>query len=127
MKHYQKPIFGKNHQQIVLHVGTNNLRDQEPNMVSEAILDLARSVESETNTKIILSELDTRSDNVPYDLVKTVSKMLEKYCNQNNWKLVRHLNVTKNGPKKSGFHLYASSNNLSFNSFPNCSNPHHLI
>lgn len=63
-------------------------------MVGETILDLARSVESETNTNIILSELDTRSDNVPYDLVKTVSKTLEKYCNQNNWKLVRHLNVT---------------------------------
>ena len=52
-------------------------------MVGETILDLARSVESETNTKIILPELDTRSDNVPYDLVKTISKTLEKYCNKN--------------------------------------------
>ena len=79
MKHYLKPTLEKNPQQILLHVGTNDLRDQNPNVIVDNVVELARKIESETNARIILSELVTRSDNVSSDSVKTVNKKLKKF------------------------------------------------
>lgn len=64
MKHYLKPALDKNPQQILLHVGTNDLRDHNPEVIVDNVVELARKIESETNAQIILSELVTRSDNV---------------------------------------------------------------
>ena len=119
MKHYLKPTLEKNPQQILLHVGTNDLRDQNPNVVVDNVVELARKIESETNACIILSELVARSDNVSSDSVKTVNRKLKKFCNQNNWKLVQHQNITTND-LKSGLHLNNRGNNILFNNFVNC-------
>ena len=67
MKHYLKPTPEKNPQQILLHIGTNDLRDQNPNVVVDNVVEIARTIESETNARIILSELVARSDNVSSD------------------------------------------------------------
>ena len=120
MKHYLKPTLEKNPQQILLHVGTNDLRDQNPNVVVDNVVELARKIESETSARIILSELVTRSDNVSSDSVKTVNKKLKKFCNQNNWKLVQHQNITINDLNQSGLHLNNRGNNILFNNFVNC-------
>ena len=105
MKHYLKPTLEKNPQQILLHVGTNDLRDQNPNVIVDNVVELARKIESETNTWIILSALVTRLDNVSSDSVKTVNKKLKKFCNQNNWNLIQHQNITINDLNQSGLHL----------------------
>lgn len=120
MKHYLKPTLEKNPQQILLHVGTNDLRDQNPNVVVDNVVELARKIESETSARIILSELVTRSDNVSSDSVKTVNKKLKKFCNQNNWKLIQHQNITINDLNQSGLHLNNRGNNILFNNFVNC-------
>ena len=120
MKHYLKPTLEKNPQQILLHVGTNDLRDQNPNVVVDNVVELARKIESETNARIILSELVARSDNVSSDSVKTVNRKLKKFCNQNNWKLVQHQNITTNDLNQSGLHLNNRGNNILFNNFVNC-------
>lgn len=120
MKHYLKPTLEKNPQQILLHVGTNDLRDQNPNVVVDNVVELARKIESETNARIILSELVARSDNVSNDSVKTVNRKLKKFCNQNNWKLVQHQNITINDLNQSGLHLNNRGNNILFNNFVNC-------
>ena len=69
----------------------------------------------ETSARIILSELVTRSDNVSSDSVKTVNRKLKKFCNQNNWKLVQHQNITINDLNQSGLHLNNRGNNILFN------------
>lgn len=120
MKHYLKPTLEKNPQQILLHVGTNDLRDQNPNVVVDNVVELARKIESETSARIILSELVTRSDNVSSESVKNVNKKLKKFCNQNNWKLVQHQNITINDLNQSGLHLNNRGNNILFNNFVNC-------
>ena len=81
------PTVDKSPQQIIFHVGTNNLRDHSPAVVAENIVELARKIEMESNAEVILSELVSRSDNVPNGAVKAVNKRLLKYCNQNSfWK-----------------------------------------
>ena len=100
----------KNPQQILLHVGTNDLRDQNPNVVVDNVVELAKKIiiESETNARIILSELVARSGNVSSDSVKTVNRKLKKFSNQNNWKLIQHQNITTNDLNQSGLHLRAT-------------------
>ena len=120
MKHYLKPTLEKNPQQILLHVGTIDLRDQNPNVIVDNLVELARKIESETIARIILSELVTRSDNVSSDSVKTVNKKLKKLCNQNNWRLVQHQNIPINDLNQSGLHLNNRGNNILFNNFVNC-------
>ena len=44
MKHYLMPTVDKSPQQIILHVGTNDLRDHSPTVVAENIVDLARKI-----------------------------------------------------------------------------------
>ena len=48
MKHYLMLSVDKSPQQIILHVGTNNLRDHTPTMVAENIVDLPRKIEMKT-------------------------------------------------------------------------------
>ena len=48
MKHYLMLSVDKSPQQIILHVGTNNLRDHTPTMVAENIVDTPRKIEMKT-------------------------------------------------------------------------------
>lgn len=117
MQHYLKPTLEKNPQQIILHVGTNDLRDESPTIVADKIVDLARRIETETNAEVILSELVTRVDGTPTDSVRNVNKKLKKFCNQNGWRIIHHQNITANGLNRSGLHLNERGNNILFNNF----------
>ena len=79
--------------QVILHVGTNDLKKKEPQEVSEAIVDLARQVERSSDAKVVISELVCKRDKLN-EQVKAVNKCLKRYCQQNEWKLIQHNNVT---------------------------------
>ena len=120
MKQYLMPTVDKKPQQIILHVGTNDLRDHSPTVVAENIMDLAaKKIEMESNAEVILSELVSRSDNVSNDAVKAVNKRLIKYCNQNDWRMIKHQNIDENCLNKSGLHLNEKGNNIFFRNFVN--------
>jgi len=121
MKHYLVPTVDKSPQQIILHVGTNDLRDHSPTVVAENIVDLDSKIEVESNAEVILSELVSRSDNVPNDAAKTVNKHLLKYCNhdQNDRRMIKHQNIDRNCLNKSGLHLNEEGNNILFRNFVN--------
>jgi len=97
----------------------NDLRDHTPTVVAENIMDLARKIEMESNAEVILLELVSRSDNVPNDAVKAVNKRLMKYCNQNDWRMIKHQNINRNCLNKSGLHLSEKGNNILFSNFVN--------
>jgi len=94
------------------------------NTVPDHIVDLARKIENQSNAQVILSEVVSRSDDVPSESVKVVNKKLRKFCTQNGWRLVQHSNISNNGLNKSGLHLNARGNNIMFNNFVNCLGAH---
>ena len=61
----------------------------------------------------------SRSDNVPNDAVKAVNKRLSKYCNQNDWRMIKHQNIDRNCLNRSGLHLNEKGNNILFRNFVN--------
>ena len=92
-------------------MGINDLKPSTPSDVADAIIDLAREVENASESEIAISELTARNDDY-CDAVKAVNKRLKQFCNQNNWKLISHANISSKGLNKGGLHLNRECNEL---------------
>ena len=111
MRSHVVPTVDKSPDQICLHVGTNDLKSSTPSDVADAIIDLAREVEKASRVWIVISELTARNDDY-CDAVKAVNKRLKQFCNQDNWKLISHVNISSKGLNKGGLHLNREGNEL---------------
>jgi len=115
MRHYLIPTIEKEPQQIILHIGTNDLKNEEPSKITDNIVDLARKIETESNATVVISELIARSD--MSESIKSVNKKLKQFCNQNGWPLIEHKNITTKDLNMSGLHLNKAGNNILSNNF----------
>ena len=57
MKDYLKPNLELSPDQVTLHVGTNDLKSNEPQQVAGSVVDLARQTENSSDATVIISEL----------------------------------------------------------------------
>ena len=64
--------------EIILHVGTNNIRDESPRSVAEGIVNLVTQIQQDfPTTHLTISPLLPRSDNLEFnDKIKEVNKIL---------------------------------------------------
>lgn len=83
MNHYLQPTIDKDPTKIILHIGTNDLKDRDPNIVADHMVDLARKLLNESSAQDILSEMVSRSDDVSNESVKATNQRLRKFCTQN--------------------------------------------
>ena len=118
MKSHIIPTVERCPDQICLHIGTNDLKSKEPNVVADAIVDLAREIENSCDAEIVLSEITTRND-AHSDAVKTVNRRLKQFSRQNGWKLISHAKITQNGLNKGGLHLNREGNDSLHRNFVN--------
>ena len=116
MNHYLKPNLEYSPNEVILHIGTNDLKTKEPKAVAESIVDLARQIEGTCDTTVTLSELVCRKDKLD-QAVKTANKHLKKFCHQNGWKLIHHENISHSGLNKGGLHLNFKGNEQFYNNF----------
>ncbi|CAB3993369.1 Hypothetical predicted protein, partial [Paramuricea clavata] len=103
MRHYIKPTIDRSPNRIVLHCGTNDLKNSSPTEVAERVASLASEIEKTSETKVIISELVARRD--MNDQVKTVNKQLRKHCQSNGWTLIQHNNISFADLNRGGLHL----------------------
>ena len=67
MTHHIKPCLAKHPDQIVLHVGTNNIRDKQPKEIVDGIMKIQDIIKKESpETVMAVSELIHRNDKVEY-------------------------------------------------------------
>ena len=104
MRSYIQSTLENSPERICLHIGTNDLKNKEPRDVADAIVDLARTVELSGEFKILISELTPLNDNYN-EAVKSVIKLLNTFCNQHEWKLIRHTNNSEKHLNKADFIL----------------------
>ena len=116
MNHYLKPNLESSPNEVILHVGTNDLKTRETKAVSESIVDLTRQIEGTCDTIVTLSELVCREDKRD-QAVKTANKHLKKFCHQNGWKLIHHENISHSGLNKGGLHFNLKGNEQFYNNF----------
>ena len=80
-----KPTLELKPGEIILYVGTNDLKYSSPEYVAERIADLGHSIVAESpTTKVTISNLTCRSDNTSLnDKVVLVNSYLNTYARQN--------------------------------------------
>ena len=116
MKDYLKPKLELSLDQVILHVGTNDLKSKEPQQVAGSVVDLPRQIENSSNATVIISELVSKRDRFN-EAVKRVNKQLKFYCWQNVWKFIQHQNISEKELNKGRLHLNFKGNPQFFKNF----------
>ena len=95
MAHHIRPCLVKQPDQIVLHVGTNDIRDKQPEEIVDGIMKIQKIIKKESpKTTVIVSELLHRNDKIEYtQKLKKVNIMLAKTCKQHNCDYIKHKNI----------------------------------
>ena len=74
MVSYAQPTIEKRPDRLCLHIGTNDLKSNDPDVVADNIRKLAQRVEDSCGAEISVSELTqesiTRSEHLPYLLLE---------------------------------------------------------
>ena len=110
LKEFLKPLAHTKPGRIILHCGTNDLRDKSTDEVIKNLVDLRLMIQGVSpDTKVIFSSLTLRldSDESKSKVVK-VNAQLKSICEHENIELVDNSNITKRGLGVEGLHLNMS-------------------
>ena len=121
MVDYIKPTIKNQPDEIILHVGTNNLKKGNPREIAEKIVDLGHTISLQSPaTAITLSSLITRKDNEELAAkVKQVNSVLHKFAKQNEWNFVNNSNITDEHLNRGGLHLSQEGTKLLAQNYSN--------
>ena len=88
MEDYLKPVVRKESENIILHVGTNDLnKSTSPDQIAQEIINLGIQINQDSpQTNITISEILPRTDKSNL-LTKAsqINDIVKKYCDQNKW------------------------------------------
>lgn len=107
MSDYIRPTIKSQPDNLILHVGTNNLKNSEPLEIAEAIVKICEKIEhSSPNTKIAVSELTIRKDSKELNEGRlAVNKILHSFAKTRDWKVIVHDKVDSSCLNGRGLHL----------------------
>ena len=106
MKHYLQPSLQLKPSEIILHTGTNDLRDSSSRAVAEKLVDLGNLISSSSPSTITISALTQRFDDESLGKkVTECNKIIKSFCNQNGWVLVQHPNIDLSCVNSQKLHL----------------------
>ena len=86
MIHYVKPTLNKHPNEVIIHVGTNDIPTKSPTEIIKSISALGEAIESEhPNVALTFSEVVLRNDNQGFaDKVNLVNNRLNSLCTRKN-------------------------------------------
>ena len=95
MNDHIKPLLRRNQDEIIIHVGTNSLSSSNsPRECAEEVVDLAKSVSSESPDMITIYSVISRSDDEALaSKVSAVNKVLKHFGHQMSWRFIDHSNI----------------------------------
>ena len=107
MKDFIKPLIKRQPDKLILHAGTNNLRNSSPRTIADSIVNLAAKIKEESsNTDVGISGLLVRNDNTDLaSKVNLVNKILFDYCNLNQIPFLGNTNINTSHLNSRGLHL----------------------
>ena len=105
MSSYVEPSKDHNNDLIIVHCGTNDLRGgKKPDEISTAIIDLARSLKTDSND-VMVSGILPRRDKLDHK-GKQVNESLKSLCSDFNFYFIDNDNISKDSHlNNSGLHL----------------------
>lgn len=95
MEDYLRPLLRKEPDEIILHVGTNNVRDESPRSVAKGIVNVVTRIQIDfPSTHLSISPLLPRSDNLELnDKIKEANKILNSFSLSRGLTLLRINNI----------------------------------
>jgi hypothetical protein len=108
MEDYFKPVVRKEPENIILHVGTNDLnKSASQDQIAQGIINLGIQINQDSpQTSITISEILPRTDksNLPIK-ASQVNDIVKKYCDQNKWGYINHKAINATCLNSKGLQL----------------------
>jgi len=107
MEDFIRPITRKQPENIVLHIGTNDLRSsQSAQQIAESIVNLADQVQSDSpSTQVSISAILFRRESELWTKAQEVNKLLRRFCNNRGWDFILNDNIDAGCLNRGGLHL----------------------
>ena len=106
MSDYVMPSLRRKPEEVVLHVGTNNLKFSEPREIAEGIVNLGLKIQNHSpDCKITISSLISTSDQTLNGKIKDVNKIVNQFAKQHAWRTIPHSIIKNEHLNASGLHL----------------------
>ena len=116
MADYLKPLMRKTPDEIIVHVGTNDVKDdtKSAEVVAAGILNLGNQIKDKLpNTKVSFSSLIVRKDKTSVlNKINNINVILKRVCDQNNWSYIDHNNIDYSCLNRGGLHLNRKGSSL---------------
>ena len=98
MHYYVKPTLTYAPDYLIMHVGTNDLKQSSSHQISMSIANLGQEINKKfPKMKAIISELITRNDDPQINTkVGQVNTKLSQVCINNDWGHISHKNILAN-------------------------------
>lgn len=116
MADYLKPLMRKTPDEIIVHVGTNDVKDdmKSAEVVAAGILNLGNRIKDKLpNTKVSFSSLIVRKDKASVlNKINNINVILKRVCQQNNWAYIDHNNIDYSCLNRRGLHLNRKGSSL---------------
>ncbi|CAB4024048.1 Furin [Paramuricea clavata] len=107
MEDFIKPTTRKSPDKIILHVGTNDLKNSTPKVITDSILNLTTQIKEDSpNSMVGVSALLIRNDcPILATKVNQVNSTLENLCHMNNIPFLKNANINTSHLNSRGLHL----------------------
>jgi lysophospholipase L1-like esterase len=107
MEYYVKPTLARTPDHLILHVGTNDVRQSTPQEITNAISMLGQQIKKELpTTNLAISEVITRNDDPSLNTkITELNTKLSQVCTNNKWKIITHRNISSEHLNPYGLHL----------------------
>ncbi|CAB4044712.1 Furin, partial, partial [Paramuricea clavata] len=107
MAHYIKPTLALKPKQVIIHVGTNDLKTKSPAEIIYNLKNLGNQAKQENpRTGVSLSQIIIRSDDTRLqNKLVEVNKCIQDLCEQENWGLIDNSNISNMHLNPYGLHL----------------------
>ena len=114
MKDHVKPGLRTNPDNVILHIGTNDIRSKEAPVIVDQLVELCDQIKkSNPKTKVSISEIIKRDDNEVFQTkVDEVNKLLKVNFSKSQISVLGHANIDKRGLNRYGLHLNRSGTSL---------------
>ena len=117
MKFYLEPEIMSHPEGVIIHCGTNNLRNESPESVANKIVDLAMETKKRTQ-HVAVSGLVLRTDSKELDAKRAkVNTLLERYLERLPVDYIMHENILSKHLDNWGLHLNFQGTNIMTENF----------
>jgi hypothetical protein len=118
MEDYLKTVLRKEPGNLILHVGTNDLRSIGPAELAKSIQSLAINIEENSpNTSVSISAILPRKESQVSKNATLVNNSLKLICSQHHWNFIEHKNIKQTHLNRGGIHLSKAGSDILANNF----------